>query len=81
MKRENLFRRTMCFELLRFHIPSYKATTLFATPFAALFTVGYSYVAAKVIAEQTRSRRSVAPALPAVHRESSADPTEIARAA
>ncbi len=53
----------------------------FATPFAVLFTAGYAYVAVKVIAEQTRSRRSVAPALSAVSREGSAEGPEIARAA
>jgi hypothetical protein len=49
----------------------------FATPFAALFTVGYSYVAVLVVTEQT-ARRQQRALLGRTSERPSADPIELA---
>ena len=53
----------------------------FATPFATLFTLGYVYVAVRVAAEQTVSRKRVAPVLHSVSGKESVETTTVARAA
>jgi hypothetical protein len=60
-------------------IASIETGHFFATPFAALFFAGYSYVAALVIQEQVlgRTRASTAPAVA----EGAAEPSEMASAA
>ena len=53
----------------------------FATPFATLFMLGYVYVAVRVAAEQTVSRKRVAPLLHSVRGKESVETTSVARAA
>jgi hypothetical protein len=50
----------------------------FATPFALLFALGYSYVATKVVREQLAERAALSTELAA---ESLREPAEMARAA